>query len=1085
MNTAIHKSLKLFAFVMSFLVLIVSLPMYAFAGLVDTSSSEADAIETEQGKSEVLVICEEEDLREENVKHFKLSDGTSKAVIYTQPVHYRDSEGKLVDIDNALTLNGNEYSAKNKLEIKLASKSGSSGLISIKDGEYKIDFTPKNADKVSVEIENPQKTNSRKFDDIKALTNLVSKATYKGIYEGIDLEYILVGNNIKENIIVNKAQDSYTYSFEIKLNKLVAELKDGAVILSDYDSGEQVYKIPAPYMLDANGAYSEAVEYTLTQESKWKYTLTITADPNWINAEDRAFPVTIDPTVVVGENDSSTTINAYVYKNDVDEYPDNPTVFFDPYALLVGNYMGNADSRAFVKIKNLPTIPVGTVLANAKIYMGVQNSGNEIEVAVYKATADWTSGLTYANRDDYIGSTKVSVKFDSSHLQAWDITSIYREWLTTPTTYHGVCFKGKNMPSADETSTWAFLVAVAHPDYVHPTYELTYANLQGVEEYYGMQENTLGDYGKSYVNLYNGGLTYVNKLTTITNGSISYDINMVYDSIEKKWMGSFEESITPYEADNFIRYKWVDGDGTTHWFSPYMERIYWGQYVYYNVDAVGQKTQTQNPTEFYPEDDIDYVLTKTTTGELILKDYNGNQKMFDTSGRLSKICDAQGNVLFLSYENEKLSFIDCKTYNNELVAKAKFLYENERLVCVYDYITKLEVSLVWCDNGLVDIEYNEIDDTKDNTVSVNYITNSDNIEKISDDLEAKYLKYIFNTNGTVSAIQMYNASNALQAQYNIVYSVNNTTCTDLGADLSASADDSSEEYTFDVRGRNASVTYDDLLLPDNIYYSAEYSENIYEQGGNLVQYNVTTGEKNFFDVTEQNISFDLTDIVTSSTIPNEGNSRDMVCKIKANFNDGVQRHGTGFLVGPNTLVMSAHGILKDTTSDGVFNLNFPTSITVTPGCNKNGESAPYGNFQVTTCFVQKEYYYLEESDDPEKYQYDWAVCTLNENIGNQLDWFELIVPDESIIEQYALVYGYHGTTDLLRRSAGQIIEFQGEEVVHLANTVSGMSGGPTFLSNTEYVVFGINVAVDEYSYAKRIDPIIYTLVNNLNSMEAE
>lgn len=98
-------------------------------------------------------------------------------------------------------------------------------------------------------------------------------------------------------------------------------------------------------------------------------------------------------------------------------------------------------------------------------------------------------------------------------------------------------------------------------------------------------------------------------------------------------------------------------------------------------------------------------------------------------------------------------------------------------------------------------------------------------------------------------------------------------------------------------------------------------------------------------------------------------------------------------------------------------------------------------------------------------------------------WFELIVPNESIINQKALVYGYYGTSIRLKRVAGEIIEFQGEEVVHLADTVGGMSGGPTFLCNADYVVFGIHVAEGNNASAKRIDPLIYTLVSNLNSTE--
>ena len=282
------------------------MPVTAFASAInDALSEETNAnnnIDSETVKKDVVVLEEDEALRDENIKHFKLSDGTTKAVVYSQAVHYKDADGKWVDIDNALTLNGSEYSSSNKQSIKFANKSGSNGLVSINDGDYKFDFTPLNTNKVSVVIENPQSNNSRKFEDMSVLNNLVSKAIYADIYDGIDIEYILVGNNIKENIIVKEKQNSYTFSFELKLNKLSAELKDGAIILSDYDSGEQVYEIPVPYMFDANNVYSDSVEYSLVQNNKWKYTFTVTADAEWINSDDRAFPVTIDPSLGVDSN---------------------------------------------------------------------------------------------------------------------------------------------------------------------------------------------------------------------------------------------------------------------------------------------------------------------------------------------------------------------------------------------------------------------------------------------------------------------------------------------------------------------------------------------------------------------------------------------------------------------------------------------------------------------------------------------------------------------------------------------------------------------------------------------------------------
>ena len=52
---------------------------------------------------EEVSVKEVEDLREENVKHFDMGDGTYKAVVYSEPVHRKDSEGKWTDIDNTLS----------------------------------------------------------------------------------------------------------------------------------------------------------------------------------------------------------------------------------------------------------------------------------------------------------------------------------------------------------------------------------------------------------------------------------------------------------------------------------------------------------------------------------------------------------------------------------------------------------------------------------------------------------------------------------------------------------------------------------------------------------------------------------------------------------------------------------------------------------------------------------------------------------------------------------------------------------------------------------------------------------------------
>ena len=98
------KKLRLLSFVMMILVLVVSLPTYAFATAIDNT----DDTEEIKINYESEVIEEKESLRDENIKHYLLSDGTTKAVVYPTPVHYLNDSGEWADIDNTLSLISNE-----------------------------------------------------------------------------------------------------------------------------------------------------------------------------------------------------------------------------------------------------------------------------------------------------------------------------------------------------------------------------------------------------------------------------------------------------------------------------------------------------------------------------------------------------------------------------------------------------------------------------------------------------------------------------------------------------------------------------------------------------------------------------------------------------------------------------------------------------------------------------------------------------------------------------------------------------------------------------------------------------------------
>ncbi|MBQ9911686.1 MAG: hypothetical protein IJM49_01510, partial [Firmicutes bacterium] len=101
--------------VLSLLMGIVPRQVYAEAGASFPPEEPGDLSQEYIDNSRpVSVEGEVTNLRSEDGKHFKLTDGTFLSVSYYEPIHYLDSEGNWQDIDNSLYLDkdGKSYSTK-------------------------------------------------------------------------------------------------------------------------------------------------------------------------------------------------------------------------------------------------------------------------------------------------------------------------------------------------------------------------------------------------------------------------------------------------------------------------------------------------------------------------------------------------------------------------------------------------------------------------------------------------------------------------------------------------------------------------------------------------------------------------------------------------------------------------------------------------------------------------------------------------------------------------------------------------------------------------------------------------------------
>ena len=126
--------IKVLSLVLSVLMTISALPLSVFA----IESTDGNTEEIADNLNLVKDVVEIKELRDENVKHFRLEDGSYMAAQYEVPVHYLDENGDWQDIDNSLTESGSEISTKNA-KIKFAKKiTGNGTLLTIHESNHKI-----------------------------------------------------------------------------------------------------------------------------------------------------------------------------------------------------------------------------------------------------------------------------------------------------------------------------------------------------------------------------------------------------------------------------------------------------------------------------------------------------------------------------------------------------------------------------------------------------------------------------------------------------------------------------------------------------------------------------------------------------------------------------------------------------------------------------------------------------------------------------------------------------------------------------------------------------------------------------------
>ena len=474
------KYIKSIALFLSLLMLFNCFSIISFAEENETQVDNSITAPAEEPVKEWHLVDEQEittgeligeveeltSLREENIKHFRLSDGTYEVVVYNEPIHRKDENGVWQDIDNTIELktdaNISKYTTQDSRvsfadrfkadsDLFTLSENGYSISMQLLNGGNELDNEIGTTDFVAFDTptvnNSPSERTETKFNSLeeaKSINN-TSSIVYNNIKKNTNIEYILNGNNVKENIIITAPCESYEYIFQITLDGLYAELEGNVIFIKDIETNQTEYTIPAPYMYDANDNYSDDVSYALEQIKDEIYLLVVTADAEWINSEERAFPVVVDPTF---------EHHPIYYDSYVDTRSPDENFGYDPIMKVSNN------CAAFIQMP-IPDLPEGATLNSA--YLNVPYyyyiTTGMLSAALYEVNEAWGEGTITANTFPYIGdiistdilSASADITEQTPGNARFNITTLINKWYNGTPNY-GVMIMRRDSSQATNQS---------------------------------------------------------------------------------------------------------------------------------------------------------------------------------------------------------------------------------------------------------------------------------------------------------------------------------------------------------------------------------------------------------------------------------------------------------------------------------------------------------------------------------------------------------------------------------------------------------------------------------------------------------
>ena len=571
------------------------------------------------------ILREVPEKRERCVKHFQMTQKGMAAAVYPAPVHYEE-DGQWKEIDNRLEAvqeNGREVyrNLASAVRVSFAKESDTKELVTIeKDGKKilwglspflhtkstrnvnyegeistfrvleKEDFW-KEAEMLDMKVSVLEEEESEE-DEIRKMMcvpHLNGEGVYEEILPGIDLHYSIQGEQLKENIRLNR-KEAAEQELSFQLTHPGMELRseeDGGLGLYDSESQEsgRIFRLVKPYMYDAAGNQSLQVEFQVeigTESSVIK----VVPDREWMQDTERVYPIVIDPMTETSKTKGNIE-DTYVFTGG--NVPENPGNVYAYGSFVVGRSDELGKMRALLRFRDLPDIGKGSIIYGATMYIWQfeysSYSNPELPLLAYEVKNSWDEkSVRWGNQPAVDGAIldykKVKQVINGNTVSitpiGFNVTRLVRQWYNTGKNY-GIMVKSKYEDDENLANrAYARFYASDSPSISSeqfPSGVFYYRNVNGLEDYQSYHEQSAGRAGIGYTNDFTGNVVWSHLDVATEGGPMTTEIRHVYNSSEADtssrmgygWRLSSQQELKESGIKDYP-YVYIDEDGTKHYF---------------------------------------------------------------------------------------------------------------------------------------------------------------------------------------------------------------------------------------------------------------------------------------------------------------------------------------------------------------------------------------------------------------------------------------------------------------------------------------------------------------------------------------